>query len=411
MEYYCTNKPLYYYTKMLPLLIPLILGILTGTLTGLIPGIHINLITTFLLTLTLTQTIPIQILLIFITATAITHTFLDFIPSIFLGAPSEDTCLSTLPGHELLLQGQGHHALKLTVLGSSIAIISLAIILPTFIYIIPKFYAIIQRMMGILLIWVVIFLISTEKESKTKAIIIFTLAAFLGTATLNLPIQNPLLPLLTGLFATSTITHSIKSKTILPEQTTEKIPFNKKDIIKPTIATILVSPICSLLPGLGSSQAAIIGSQITRKQTREQFLILLGSINTIVMATSFITLFLFQKSRTGAAFAISQITSLTPTHLTTILTTTIISATFAIPIALKISKTTAKHIHKIPYTKISTIILIFLIAITTYLTGFLGLLILTTSTALGLTCIEFGTRRSFLMAAILVPTIIFYLPF
>ncbi|MFH0808448.1 MAG: tripartite tricarboxylate transporter permease [archaeon] len=396
---------------MLNLILPLILGIATGTLTGLIPGIHINLVTTTLLTLAFIQTIPIPIILIFITATAITHTFLDFIPSIYLGAPSEDTTLSALPEHEFLLKGQGHHALKLTVLGSTIAIISLAIILPTFIYIIPKFYPSIQRMMGILLIWVAIFLISTEKESKIKATLIFILAGFLGLASLNLPIQNPLLPLLTGLFATSTIIHSIKSKTILPKQTTEKIPFNKKDIIKPTIATILVSPICSLFPGLGSSQAAIIGSQITQKQTREQFLILLGSINTIVMATSFITLFLFQKSRTGAAFAISQITQLTSTDLITILTTTAISAIFAIPIALKISKTTAKHIHKIPYTKISTATLIFLIAITTYLTGFLGLLILTTATTLGLTCIEFGTRRSFLMAAILVPTIIFYLPF
>ncbi|MCK4649729.1 tripartite tricarboxylate transporter permease [Candidatus Pacearchaeota archaeon] len=396
---------------MIELIIPLIIGILSGTITGLIPGIHINLIAIFILAISFIQNLPTTTLLIFLTAMAITHTFIDFIPAIFLGAPNEDTCLGTLPGHELLLEGKGHHALKLTLLGSTIAIISLILIIPIFIILMPKLYPFIQRMMGFSLIWIAIFLIYNEKKSKIKAILIFTLAGFLGLSSFNLGISQPLLPLLTGLFGTSTIIHSIKSKTILPPQKIEKLKIDKKEIIKPTIATILISPICSFFPGLGSSQAAIIGSTITKKLNREQFLILLGSINTLVMSISFVTLYLFQKSRTGTAFAISQITSLTTTNLVTILATIIMASLLTIPLSLKISKIIATKIHKIPYTKISTIILIFLIIITTYFTGIQGLIILTTATALGLTCIEFQTRRSFLMSAILIPTIIFYLPF
>ena len=33
-------------------------------------------------------------------------TFIDFIPSIFLGCPDTDTELSILPGHELLKKGE-----------------------------------------------------------------------------------------------------------------------------------------------------------------------------------------------------------------------------------------------------------------------------------------------------------------
>lgn len=275
----------------------------------------------------------------------------------------------------------------------------------------PKIFPFLQRMMAFFLIWITIFLIYSEKESKSKAIIIFILAGFLGLATLNSNLNQPLLPLLTGLFGTSTIIHSIKSKTTIPKQGINKLDINKKELIKPTLATILVSPICSFFPGLGSSQAAIIGSEITGKLNREQFLILLGSVNTLVMSISFVTLFLFQKSRTGAAFAISQITNLTKTNLTTILTTIIISAIIAIPLTLLISKIISKHIHKIPYAKISTVILIFLIIVITYFSGFLGLITLTVATLLGLTAIEWRTRRSFLMGAILIPTIIFYLPF
>ncbi len=396
---------------LLQLILALLLGVSSGTFTGLIPGLHINLVAISILSLTAIQTLQTKTLLIFITSMAITHTFLDFIPSIFLGAPSEDTSLSALPGHKFLLKGQGHNALKLTLIGSTIATISLIIIIPTFIFVIPKIYPFLQRMMGIFLIWIAILLIFNDKESKIKATIIFILAGFLGLASLNLNINQPLLPLLTGLFATSTLIHSIKSNTIIPKQKIEKLSLPKSHIIKPTIATIIISPICSLFPGLGSSQAAIISSELSGKTTHEQFLILLGSINTIVMSTSFITLILFQKSRTGTAFAISQITQLTTQNLPTIIITIIITTILSIPIALKISKITAKNIHKIPYIKISTTTLIFLIIIITYISGFIGLLVLIVATTLGLNCIEFKTKKSFLMGAILIPTIIYYLPF
>ena len=396
---------------MLEIILALLIGILTGIITGLTPGIHINLVAVFILSLLLISPLPIIPLLIFITAMAITHTFMDFIPSIFLGAPDEDTALGILPGHELLLAGEGHHALKLTLIGGAIAIVTLIFLIPVFIFLMPKIYPFLQRMMAFFLIWISIFLIYHEKGFKIKATIIFILSGFLGIAVFNLEIGQPLLPLLTGLFGTSTIIHSIRCKTVIPKQQTKKRKINKRHIIKPTIATIIVSPICSFFPGLGSSQAAIIGSKITGKLNREQFLILLGSINTLIMSLSFVTLFLFQKSRTGAAFAISQITQLSKTSLIAIIVTIFITTIIIIPVSLIISKIIAKHIHKIPYIKISIFILLFLTIIVIYFTGILGLITLIVATILGLTCIEFGTRRGFLMGAILIPTIIFYLPF
>jgi putative membrane protein len=340
---------------------------------------------------------------------AITHTFMDFIPAIFLGAPDEDTGLGILPGHKFLLKGQGHQAIKLTTIGSAIATISLIIIIPIFLFIIPKVYPFIERMLGLFLIWIAIILILHEKESKIKATIIFILAGFLGFTSFNLNIQQPLLPLFTGLFGASTIINSIKTKTKIPPQKIEKLLITKKELIRPTISTIIISPFCSFFPGLGSSQAAIIGSEIMGRLNKEQFLVLLGSINTLVMSMSFVTLFLIQKSRTGAAATISQITQLNFSQLSIILTTIFLTSIIAIPLTLQISKIFAKNIHKIPYTKISATILILLTIIIIIFSGPRGLLIFVTATLLGLTCIEFQTRRSFLMGAILLPTILFYL--
>ena len=75
------------------LLFFLLLGILAGTFTGLMPGIHINLIGALLVSASVSFLffIPPLYFVVFITSMAITHTFLDFIPSVFLGCPDTDT--------------------------------------------------------------------------------------------------------------------------------------------------------------------------------------------------------------------------------------------------------------------------------------------------------------------------------
>src|SRR3989338_153036 len=87
---------------MLEFIIAIILGIGVGIFTGLSPGIHINLISVILLSFysSFSEINPF-FLVIFIVSMAIAHTFMDFIPSVFLGAPDENSFLSILPGHQL----------------------------------------------------------------------------------------------------------------------------------------------------------------------------------------------------------------------------------------------------------------------------------------------------------------------
>ena len=91
------------------LIVAVVFGICAGIITGLIPGIHINLISLLLVSISgffLGFTSP-TVLGVFIIAMAVTHTFLDVIPSVFLGAPDADTALIVFPGHILLLEGKG----------------------------------------------------------------------------------------------------------------------------------------------------------------------------------------------------------------------------------------------------------------------------------------------------------------
>src|SRR3989338_4984778 len=115
---------------LIEIILFLFLGILAGTFTGLAPGIHINLVSVVLISLSASFFVSLNpvYLVVFIVAMAITHTFVDFIPSIFLGAPDEGAELSVLPGHELLKQGRGYEAVMLTNYGSLAAIFILFLI-------------------------------------------------------------------------------------------------------------------------------------------------------------------------------------------------------------------------------------------------------------------------------------------
>ncbi|MBU0957383.1 MAG: tripartite tricarboxylate transporter permease [Nanoarchaeota archaeon] len=397
---------------LIELIIAIILGIIAGTITGLIPGIHINLISIIILSLSLsllTIVSPI-ILVIFIVSMAITHTFLDFIPSIYLGAPDPDSALSILPGHEFLLKGKAHSAILYTLTGSLTALPIILIFTPIFIIFLPQIYPHIKNVIPIILIIASLFLISQEKTSKFYAISIFLLSGFLGITTLNLHLNQPLLPLLTGLFGGSSLISSILRKQKVPEQKIEKISITKRQITRTAFSAALSAPLFSFLPALGANQSAIISSSIIKKPTQKEFLILLGIINTVVMALSFITLQTISYSRTGAAISVKQIIeNLTTTHLIYILITIIITSFIAFFIGIHISKFFSKNITKFNYTKLSITILIFLIIITTIFSGFIGLLIFITSTFLGLATILIGIKRTYLMGCLIIPTILLYI--
>ena len=116
------------------IIITIILGCAFGIITGLIPGVHINLVALLILSFSafLLEIVSPLIISIFIISMAITHTFLDSIPSIFLGAPEAETALSVLPGHKMLLEGRGYEAVMLTLIGSIFSLLLAVALSPLF---------------------------------------------------------------------------------------------------------------------------------------------------------------------------------------------------------------------------------------------------------------------------------------
>lgn len=403
---------------LLELAVALIAGIFIGAITGLLPGIHINLVSAIVLSslsLLLLHFSPVTIA-VFIVSMSISHTFLDFLPSIFLGAPDE-SALSVLPGHKMLLEGKGYEAVSYTAVGCLIAIPSLLILTPLFIFILPTIFFYLKFVMFLILVSVSVYMLATNKN-KPVALVVFILSGFLGISTLILPFKEPLLPMLSGLFGSSSLVTSLLRKEKLKEQKITKTEIKFKEIKSTFFTSLVSSPLCSFLPALGSSQAAIIGTNLeqnkdkSENQNNKEFLMLLGSVNLLVLALSFITLYSINKSRSGVAVAINEILkNFSVSNLFTILATIIISSIIAFFLTLFLARKFSNIISKINYFKLSLIILIILSLVVFLFSGLLGFLIYIISTFTGIFAIESGARRTNLMGCLMLPSILLYLPF
>ncbi len=400
---------------LIEIIVALIVGVLAGTFTGLFPGIHINLVAAGLLaSISYFSFVPNLGLVVFIVAMSITHTFIDFIPSIFLGVPNEDNFLSVLPGHEMLKEGKGFEAVVLTLYGGLFALFFIILFSFIFAKLLPYLFEYIKGTIPFILIFVSLYLIFRE-EKILIGFIVLLLSGFLGYFTFNLPVKEPLLPLLSGLFGVSGLIVSLKSKTKIPMQrnySLREIGMDKKSFFRTGFAAAVAAPLCSFLPGIGSGQAAVIGSEIMGKEAdnRRNFLFLVGAINTIVMSLSFVTAYSIQKGRTGSAAVVQEILGkISGLDLIVILIAIVISGIVAFFVGVGMAGFFSRNINKIDYGKVSWIILGLLFIVNLVLSNWIGLIVLATGSALGVFCILSGARRINLMGCLLIPSIVYYL--
>ncbi|MEK6898231.1 MAG: tripartite tricarboxylate transporter permease [Nanoarchaeota archaeon] len=393
---------------LIQIIVSLILGMAAGIFTGLTPGIHINLVGAVLVSLSasLFSGINPVYLVVFIVSMSIIHVFVDFIPSIFLGAPEDGTELSVMPGHEMLKKGLGFQAICLTSLGCLYGVFIFVLSIIPLSLIALKINGIIIKLIPFVLILISLSLVLMEKK-KFNALVAFALSGILGLIVLNIEFKEPLLPMLSGLFGASSLILSIKSKTKIEKQDTKSVVKIKK--LKILLTSSLVSPLSIFLPALSSGQIAVIGNQIS-KSDKEGFLFMLGIINTLAMSFSFLALFLLSKTRTGSAASVMELIGAPDKNIfILIIIIILISGITSFLVSRILARNFLILLEKINYTKLSVAVLFIITFVVFFASGFFGLIVLAVSTFTGVYCISLGVRRTQMMSCLLLPTIIIYL--
>jgi len=397
-------------------LIAIVLGVFAGIVTGLIPGIHINLVSIMVISVSsvLLGYADAVVIGVFVIAMSVTHTFLDTIPSIYLGAPDEDTAVAVLPGHKMLLEGMGHEAVKLTVIGSLICIMVSAILFPLFLFVFPIIYLLIKDWIGWILLFVVVYMILKDRKLNTIFwnLVIFLLAGILGIIVVSFEgLEQPLFPMLSGLFGLSTLIFSLFQQVVLPQQrVTDMIKIEKKDMAKAIFGGVFSGGLTSLFPGLGAAHAAILAGTFVKGIDSLTYLILVGGINTVNFFLSLVTLYTLGKARNGAVIAVLEIVeSVVLKDVLVFIAASLIVAGIASFLALKISRIFCFFIGKLNY-KALCLSVVFVVTILVFVfSGFLGLFVLVISTSIGLIPNLTGVGKNNAMGCLLLPVILYFL--
>lgn len=391
----------------LELLLFLFLGILLGVIAGLIPGLHPNTISFLLLSFSVFLNLDVFYLAALLVGCEIANSFVGFIPSIFLSAPEEATALATLPGQKFLMAGRGYEAIVLATYGGIFSAFIIALLFPAFVIFIPKIYTLLKPVILVLLILTVFHLLWTSKKNFLPAIAVFSFSAIFGLLIFQLPLSSSqvLFPAFCGLFGLASLFESSKAGEI-PEQEMDA-DFEESSRKKSSLISVFSGLSAGILPGVGSSQVTVMSQEIFRVKNLKDFMISIGGITTAASIFSIIALWTLGNPRSGTSVALQGLSfDLSLGTLFLVFFMIIAAAGFSAILTLWLSRVFLRNIHRIKYSSLSKMIFALLIILIFATTGFLGLLVAATGFSIGVFCIKTNARRSLMMGALIVPTLL-----
>lgn len=399
---------------MIEILAGVVLGVLLGTVSGLLPGIHANTLAGVLLAVQGALLVLIGPLALgaALFAALITHTFVDSIPSTFLGIPDADTALSVLPAHALCLEGNGEEAVRIAALGSACAIL-IAVPLSVLCYLVlPSIQPFIDWGIGILIVAVIGYMIVTS-EAPGWAFVLFLASGLLGIFTLQYGYLSwhgiggasaLLMPLLSGLFGISVLATAAQGK--IPPQNYRGITLEGRHVVRGSILGTAAGLAVGWLPGLSNATAnGVLASVIGYTKDRRMYILATSAANTANAFIGLAALFALSRMRNGVMVALAAIPIPSPTGLF-VAGVLAACAAYLITIALSAS---ARYFGEINGKKLNGVVIIFVIGMCLIITGPFGGFVLLLSTMIGLVPPLVNVPRMYCMGAVMVPVIMFSL--
>ncbi len=386
-------------------LLGIITGFLLGLVSGFVPGIHSNTLASIITQLELNSGTSVSA----IAAMACSHAVFGFIPAIFLFIPDSETVVSVLPGHRMLLEGRGRYALLVCSFSGIVSIALSVLMLPVAFFLLPFLYSLIRPLLLPILFLASCFLLFSEKIAWKigAAFLLFILSGALGLFALKTPVLNdPLLAVFSGLFAISGVLISMRQDTRIPPQKEEKVSFTRKYV--PYIFTgVLLGMLSDLLPGISSPAQIAVFAALFLYMNAPKFLSFVSSVAISHSIFSFLAIHTLGKARTGAAVAIKDLIGVPSIEQTLwLIGIGVLSASVSIFVLVLISKKLPSILGRVQIRKLGSIVLVYLTVIVFVIDGPMGLLFMVTGASIGVIAPLAGVRRTHLMGAILVPSMV-----
>ncbi|ABR56407.1 protein of unknown function DUF112 transmembrane [Methanococcus aeolicus Nankai-3] len=389
----------------------LFMGGICGIFTGLLPGIHPN--TILPISFVFLPIIPTNSFTSFLIGMVITHYFINYIPSAFIGAPDDETAVSVIPLHNLTKNGEGYEGIILCGMGGFIGIIFSLCFL--FLILLLNFdlnglYALFKPFIPFVLLLLIIITVIFS-SNKIWSIIIMVLSGILGFVVLynGPPIENILTPLFTGMFAIPLLIENLKTSKL----THQIISFPEFDLshLKSAIAGTVGGFFRIFLPAIGGAQINFFLSKIIKENDIKNFLVSQGSITLSNEVFSVLALLLIGTGRSGTAIAMKDLNINLNYDIAIYM---LIIAGFGFFALCFVAKYFLRYMNKVDYGKISFYLLIFcsaVIFVLGYFSNYLiyYLIVYMVSVFLGILCVKTKVNMSYMMCVLVLPTVLYYL--
>ena len=384
-------------------------GAALGAVSGLVPGLHAN---NFALVLAgVAPSIPADPLLVGVAmlGAGVVHSFLDIVPALALGVPDAATAVAALPGHRLVVAGRGREALRLSAVGSGLAVALAVPLAVPITWVMVRGYPTVRTHLPLLLGGVVVFLVVTEssRRSAVGGFCAFLASAALGAATLDVTPAAPLsaggmlAPLFTGLFGAPVLIDALGGKGV-PPQSDARITMGKRDLGVSATAGSFAGAIVGYVPGVSAAIAAVAAlPAVPRREADRGFIVATSGANTANTVFALFALAALGTPRTGVTVAIEE--AGVPLALPVLLVAVATAAVCGFTLVLLVGDAYLRVVGNADYTTLSVAVLTLLVGVSFAFAGVFGVGVFAVSALLGLVPPRLGARRVHLMGVLIGP--------
>ncbi len=384
-------------------------GVALGTLSGLTPGIHVNNLALLLASVAPAIPGPPELVGAAMLSAGVVHSFLDVVPTLALGVPDPVMAASALPGHRLVIEGQGREAVRLSALGSGLAVAFAVPLAVPVTKVMTTAYPFVRENLPVVLLAVAGFLVVTESTMRARVggIVALCASVVLGVLTLDLSPAAPLdaggvlTPLFAGLFGAPVLVDAMDGAGV-PEQVDSTVTTARKDVLLTAFAGAVAGAIVGYLPGVSSAIAAVIALALVPGRTGGRgFIVATSGVNTANTVFALFALVALGTPRTGVMVALRETN--TPLHLPTLLTSVAVAGIVGFALVLVLGDSYLETVGRADYRKLSVGVLTLLVVASFLFAGVVGIGIFIVSILLGLLPPRVGCRRVHLMGVLMGP--------
>jgi putative membrane protein len=394
------------------------LGACVGLAAGVVPGLHVNAVCALALAAWPSLGPDGAVAL---AAMAAAHAMAAVLPATFLGAPGEDTLLSALPAHRLVLEGRGPSAVACALDGTLAGcLLATAFLLP-YKWVLDEPGRLVETLDGSMP-WVLAAILAFLLLRDWRSAPTMALAGALGLAAGRFPVKallevpaSPLLPLLSGLFGSPALLEMLRSRPqVPPQRRAERPPAGVRRRVRSGIlAGVLASGATAVLPGMTAAVAASAARAGRRGEDDPRpVLATLSAIAGSQPVWGFAVLWVSLRARSGLAVAVQQAWPMSawtagapPPALEWLLLAMLCGSLAGYLAVAGFGGVAASHLPRLPPARLAGGALAALVGVVVLLSGFAGLALFAVATAVGLLPYATGGGRLQLTACLLVPVL------